>query len=80
MLSELSHSHRVVGYRQTLKAIKKGKAVKVYLSVDIDPAIYDAVLKTAEENSIPVEKTVMSELGKACGINVPTAAAAQTAD
>lgn len=80
MLSELSHSHRVAGYKQTIKAIKKGLAVKVYLAEDIDPAIYEAVLKAAEDKGIPVEKTVMNDLGKACGINVPTAAAAQISE
>jgi large subunit ribosomal protein L7A len=79
MLSELSHSKRVAGYKQTIKAIKQGRAVRVFVATDIDPAILGAVVKAAGDAGLPVEKTLMRELGRACGIDVPTAAAAQIA-
>ena len=77
MLSELSNMKRVAGYKQTLRAIKQGRAVKVFIASDIDPVIYETVVKAAAEAGLPVEKTDMRELGMSCGIDVPTAAAAQ---
>jgi large subunit ribosomal protein L7A len=79
MLSELSDSKRVAGYKQTLRAIKQGRAVKVFLAKDIDPAIFSAVVKAAAEAKLPIEKVTMRELGAACFIDVPTAAAATLA-
>jgi large subunit ribosomal protein L7A len=77
MLCELSDSLRVAGYKQTLRAIRQGRAVKVFVASDVDPVIFDTVVKAAVQAGLPVEKTVMRELGKVCGIDVPTAAAAQ---
>lgn len=79
MFSDLSDKRRVAGVRQTLKAIRQGRAEKVYVASDIDPVIFDTVVKAAKEAEIPVEKTDARELGKLCGIDVPTSAAAQTA-
>lgn len=79
MLSELSNLQRVAGYKQTLRAIKQGRAVKVFLATDVDPVIYNTILKAASEAGLPVETTVVRDLGKACGIDVPTSAAAMVA-
>ena len=76
MLCELSDSLKVAGYKQTLRAIRQGRATKVFVASDVDPAIFGTVVKAAAQAGLPVEKTVMRELGKACGIDVPTAAAA----
>lgn len=76
MLSALSNQSRVAGYKQTLRAIRQGRAEKVYVASDVDPAIFDAVVKAADEAGLPVEKTVARDLGRFCGINVPTSAAA----
>jgi large subunit ribosomal protein L7A len=77
MLSELSDLRMVAGYKQTLRAIRQGRAVRVFVASDIDPAIFNAVVKAAAEAGLPVEKTVARELGVICGIDVPTSAAAQ---
>lgn len=77
MFQELPKNQMVAGFRQSLKAIRQGRAVKVYVASDIDPVIYDAVEKAAKEASLPIEETAAKELGKICGIDVPTAAAVQ---
>lgn len=76
MAAKLSDLPRVAGYKQTVRAIRLGRAEKVFVATDADPAIYEIVLKEAEIAGVFAEKSTMIELGKACGINVPTAAAA----
>lgn len=79
MIAMLAESPRVAGYKQTIRAIKQGRALRVFCADDAEPAICEAVLTAAAEAEVPVEKTTMRELGRACGIDVPTAAAAVTA-
>ena len=76
MLSELSHLKSVAGCKQTLRAIRQGRAVKVFVASDVDPVIFGSVVKAAEEAELPTETASMREIGKACGIDVPTADAA----
>lgn len=76
MLSVLSDQPKVAGYKQTLRAIRQGRAEKVFVASDIDPVIFNAVVQAADEAGLSVEKTVARELGRLCGINVSTSAAA----
>jgi len=76
MAAQLSDSSLVAGYKQTVRAIRQGRAVKVFIATDADPAIFETVKKTAEIAGIPAKETTMRELGRACGIDVPTSAAA----
>lgn len=66
----------VAGYKQTLRALRQGRAAKVFYAADADPKMGIAVMLAAEKSGVPAVKTTMRELGKACGIDVPTAAAA----
>ena len=72
------HSKRVVGLKQTRRAIQEGRAARVYLAVDADPLITDPLAALCRENGIPVEggKT-LRELGRAVGIAVGAAAVAE---
>ncbi|HPF88258.1 MAG TPA: ribosomal L7Ae/L30e/S12e/Gadd45 family protein [Candidatus Limiplasma sp.] len=68
---------RVVGTKQVLRAVKSGKAAKVYLCKDADEFIYRQVESACEEHSVPiVAAESMETLGKLCLIGVKTAAAA----
>ena len=68
---------RVVGTKQVLRAVKNGKAAKVYLCKDADEFIYRQVEAACEEHKVPVETAEsMEALGKLCLIGVKTAAAA----
>lgn len=69
------------GTRQVLKAIKSGKAVKVYIADDSDAFLKQKILETAKQYNIPVEKEeTMRILGKKCGIAVGSATAADICD
>ncbi len=68
---------RVVGTKQVLRAVKNGKAAKVYLCKDADEFIYRQVQSACEEHRVPVEAAEsMEALGRLCLVGVKTAAAA----
>ena len=77
MLTELSTSAKVVGAKQTRRAIESGKAVKVFLASDADPRITEPLALLAKEKGVAVEQSgAMKELSKACGLAVGAAVAA----
>lgn len=77
MHTELSISAKVVGVRQTRRAIEGGRALKAFLAVDADPRVTDPIARLCEEQNVSVERDVsMKELGKLCGVSVGTAVAA----
>ena len=68
---------RVVGNKQTAKAIQKGTAKTVYIADDADVRVVQQLLDACAEARLNVEKLAnMQELGKACGIHVGAATAA----
>jgi len=68
---------KVVGTKQTLKALEKGEAVMVLLAKDAEEKISAPVAALAENKGVKVHYIeTMSELGKICGIKVKAAAAA----
>ncbi len=70
---------RVVGTKQTLKALEKGTANQVYIAKDAEEKVVKPVLGLCEENSIePHFVESMTQLGKMCGIKVKAAVAAIT--
>ncbi len=71
-------SKRVVGVKQTRRAIQEGRAARVYLAADADPLITDPLAALCQEKGVPVEggKT-LRELGCAVGIAVGAAAVAE---
>lgn len=76
MLSELKEKRKVIGVKQSLKAVKNGDALCVYLADDADPSILHPIRMLCEENGIaviPVES--MAALGRACEIDVGAAVA-----
>lgn len=76
-LAELSESKRkVVGKKQTINAIKEGKAAAVFLAEDTDDHIKQEIIQISEENNIPIISVDSKlKLGRACGIDVPAACA-----
>ena len=74
MLTELASSNKVVGVKQSRKAIREGRAAKVFLAADADPALTYPVEESCAERGIPVDKNYgMAQLGKACRITVGAA-------
>ena len=76
-LPDLSQKKILVGRKQLRKALEKGFQGSVYLAKDADPAITEPVIKQCMEHQIQVFWCEsMTELGKACGIDVGASAAA----
>ena len=77
MLSEIKHRPKVVGVKQTKRALCDGRAVLVYLAQDADPRVTGPIEGLCGEKGVPVEQVAsMKELGSACGIAVGSAVAA----
>ena len=77
MLSKLFESPKVVGAKQTKRAISGGNAIAVYLADDADPRVTDAIRDLCAECDVTVyDVPAMKELGHACGIAVGAAVAA----
>ena len=45
MISELASQEKVIGVKQSRKAIREGRAKQVFLACDADPAITDPVAR-----------------------------------
>lgn len=67
-------SKKVVGLKQSQKAIVKGLAKLVYVARDAEERIRRPILEICRSCQVPiVEVDFMSELGRASGIQVGTA-------
>ena len=76
MVSELASSNRVVGVKQSRKAIREGRAAKVFLAADADPAVTGPIEEDCAARRIPMESEhTMAQIGKACRITVGAAVA-----
>ena len=71
VLTELASQEKVIGVKQSRKAVREGRAKRVYLACDADPAITEPVAVSCEAAGIPVEtEHTMAQLGRACRITV----------
>jgi large subunit ribosomal protein L7A len=67
---------KVVGVKQSIKAIRSGDAKAVYAALDADTKLIDPVVKLANENSLDIHYVdTMKDLGRLCGIDVGAATA-----
>ncbi|NLO89524.1 MAG: 50S ribosomal protein L7Ae-like protein [Clostridia bacterium] len=70
-------ANKVVGTRQTTKAVQQGKAKKVFIAEDAEDRITVPLMELCNEKGIEIVKVkTMKELGSACGIDVGAASAA----
>ena len=80
MSEALAAKEKVVGLKQTRRAVSAGRALRVYLACDADPRLIQPLLQACSAAGIAVETgCTMKQLGRACGIDVGTAAAAVVA-
>ena len=76
MLEELTGKARVVGFKQSRRAIAQGLAARAYLACDAEPARADALAESCAQQGVPVEREyTMAQLGAACRISVGAAVA-----
>ena len=77
MLSELSGTNKVVGAKQVKRALKDGRAARLYMALDADPRLLQPLVQEAVNRQVPVSQApTMKELGASCGIAVGAAVAA----
>ncbi len=68
---------KVVGTKQTLKALEKGEALVVYVAEDAEEKVSRPVVALCEARGVELRFVgSMLELGKMCGIKVKAATAA----
>ncbi len=71
MLSELASARRVAGIKQSRKAIREGRAKRVFLACDADEAIIKPLAAACADAGIPVEaRCTMAQIGTACHVAV----------
>ena len=71
MLTDLACQKKVVGVKQSRKAIRSGAARRVLLACDADPAITQPIAQACADAGIPAEEDyTMEQLGQACHIAV----------
>ena len=74
MLKELRAKEKVIGVKQSRRAIRDGRAQQVFLAVDADPVLTEALEEQCLQLQIPaVMQYTMQELGQAAGIQVGAA-------
>jgi len=72
----IDRNNVVAGLKQSLRAIRDGRAAEVYLALDAQTGLRTSVMQQCSQSGItPVEVPTMAQLGKACGINVGAAVA-----
>ncbi|MEE1013994.1 MAG: ribosomal L7Ae/L30e/S12e/Gadd45 family protein [Clostridia bacterium] len=75
-MERLKTAQKVVGLKQSRKAIAAGKAKVVFAAEDADPWVMEPFLALCEEHGVEVVRVpAMKELAKACRVEVPTACA-----
>ena len=77
MLTELTAAEKVVGAKQVKRALKDGRAKKVFWAENADPRVLQPLIQDAVRKGVPLQQiSTMKELGDACGISVGAAVAA----
>ena len=77
MLEELKAREKVVGVKQSRRAVRDGLALRVFLAADADPALTGPIREQCRESHVPVtEDYTMEQLGQAAGIQVGAAVVA----
>ena len=64
MLEELKQGSKLVGAKQTRRALKDGRAKKLYMAKDADPRLLQPLVQEAVRTGVRVEQVdTMRELG-----------------
>ncbi len=81
LLTQLETEHKVVGVKQSRKAVQRGEARLVFLALDADPQVTDPIMELCQALRVTVETVPhMKDLGAACGIALGCAVAAILAE
>ncbi len=76
MLDDLKHYKKLVGVKQSTKAIENGIVASVLIAKDCEQRVVRGIIELCEKQSLPITYVdSMKQLGKACGIEVEAAVA-----
>lgn len=76
-LEEIKNGNKVIGTKQVKKAVARGLVKRVYLAGDAEPHVVEPIKELCADHQVEVEFIEkMETLGKACGIEVGSAAVA----
>ncbi len=76
MLNEIRTAKKVIGLKQSLKAVKEGQAKKAFIAQDADSFVRIPFEEECKKQGIPVEFCeTCAELGRVCEIDVSAAVA-----
>lgn len=77
MLEKLRTKEKVIGVKQSRRAVRDGLVQMLFLAADADPAMTAPLAQQCAGSGIPVDGTfTMRELGQAAGIQVGAAVVA----
>ncbi|NLT58337.1 MAG: 50S ribosomal protein L7ae-like protein [Clostridiales bacterium] len=77
-MTGLQGKKKVVGAKETARALQDGRAAVVYVAEDADARVTAPVLALCEERGIkPVMVQSLAALGAACGVRAGAAVAAE---
>ena len=73
MLSELHTAHKVIGVKQSKKAIRDGAAAQVFVALDAEKRVVGPIYELCSEHGMEVtEVTTMTELGDCTTVKTMT--------
>ena len=76
MLDDLKHYKKLVGVKQSTKAIENGIVASVLIAKDCEQRVVRGIIELCEKQSLPITYVdSMKQLGKACNIEVEAAVA-----
>lgn len=77
MLLQLASCHKVIGVKQSTKAVQEGRVSRIFFACDADPAVLAKLKKLCVEQGVEMtDAFTMQALGEASGISVGAAVAA----
>lgn len=74
MTPELSKCRKVVGIKQTMRALREDRVSQLWFACDADPAVLSEIETLGEEKHLPADRSAtMAQLGRSAGIAVGAA-------
>ncbi len=76
MLEDLKTGNRLVGLKQSTRAVSEGRAAVAFVACDAQDTVKEPFVALCKKKEIPVEWVdTMTHLGKVCGIELGAAVA-----
>lgn len=76
-MDDLKNEKKVVGFKESSRAMKNKEVRKLIIAKDAQPHIVEPLLRRAKEESIEVDHVeTMKQLGRKCGIGLNAAVVA----